>query len=78
MATDIDDDSMLWKVIERWIPFGLDYLADESLWFLGGHVDTTEWGLLIDDVFASLKHAPKVEKHLVWLLDFREGCEVAD
>ena len=42
MATDIDDDSMLWKVIERWIPGGLNYLADESLWFLGGHVDTAE------------------------------------
>ena len=42
MAIDIDDDSMLWKVIERWILGGLDYLADESLRFLGGHVDTTE------------------------------------
>ena len=42
MATDIDDESMLWKVIERWIPNGLDYLADESLRFLGGHVDTSE------------------------------------
>ena len=43
MATDIDDDSMLWKVIERWTPaLGLAYLADESFWFLGSHVDTTE------------------------------------
>ena len=43
MATDIDDDSMLWKVIERWNPvLGLDYLADESLGFLGSHVDTSE------------------------------------
>ena len=42
MATDIDDDSMLWKVIERWNTIGLDYLADESLWLLGSHVDTTE------------------------------------
>ena len=31
----------------------------------------------MDEVFASLEHACKVEKHLVWLLDFIEGCEVA-
>ena len=29
----------------------------------------------MDEVFASLEHAPNVKKHLVWLFDSSEGYE---
>ena len=68
MSTDIDDDTKLWKVVERWEPDCFDDLADDALWFLCDHVDFAKECLLLDKVFSTVEHASNVEQHLVGLL----------